>query len=118
MNERQPRNALFLTGQLASGPLRSVLSGMKPAFGYDVQELAITVAAFLSVDWIIPRLSAEGDYDLIMVPGWCQGDLARLEDATGARAVRRPKDLLDIPRWFGSQEERPSLDAYDTKILA
>lgn len=118
MAEAQPRRVLFVTGKLAAQPLRSVLSQMDPAFDYDVVEMGITVAAFMSVEWLLPRLVVEGEYDWILLPGWCQGDLRQLETTTGIRVELGPKDLLDIPRRFGTEKARAVLDDYSTKILA
>jgi dihydropteroate synthase-like protein len=113
-----PRRVLFVTGRLAAEPLRALLSRMQADFQWVVAELPITVAAFLSVEWIMPRLAVDDGVDLILLPGWCQGDLAELEARTGARVERGPKDLLDIPRWFGGEERAANLQGYDTEILA
>lgn len=118
MTGPQPRRVLFVTGRLAAEPLRALLDRMEPDFEYAIAELPITVAAFLSVDWIVPRLAYEGDVDLILLPGWCQGDLADLEARTGARVERGPRDLLDIPRWFGVEGQAVDLSAYECRILA
>jgi dihydropteroate synthase-like protein len=118
VTDRQPRHVLFVTGRLAAEPLRSLLARMEPGFEYVVAELPITVAAFLSVEWIIPRLVVDDDVDLILVPGWCQGNLMQLEASTGVRVELGPKDLLDIPRWFGDEREAVDLNDYSTKILA
>jgi dihydropteroate synthase-like protein len=118
VTNQQPRRILFVTGQLAAGPLRQLLASMEPDFEYVIAELHITVAAFLSVDWILPRLVVDEEVDLILLPGWCQGDLERLEASTGIRVERGPKDLLDIPRWFGDEQRKVDLADYSTRILA
>jgi dihydropteroate synthase-like protein len=91
---------------------------MDPDFGYDIVALDITVAAFLSIAWIIPRLAIENDFDLILLPGWTQGDPAQLEAVTGIRTALGPRDLLDIPRYFGGKRDLTGFGDYSIKILA
>jgi dihydropteroate synthase-like protein len=60
----------------------------------------------------------DDEVDLILLPGWCQGDTTQLEALTGAKVELGPKDLLDIPRWLGDERKVVNLDEYGTKILA
>ncbi len=118
MTGPHPRRVLFVTGHLAAEPLKALLDKMGGDFAYAVAELPITVAAFLSVEWIIPRLAVDDGVDLILLPGWCQGNPADLEARTGVKVERGPKDLLDIPQWFGGEGKVVDLAGYGTKILA
>jgi len=94
---------------------------MEPEFDYELAVMNISVAAFMTVDWIRRRLNVTGDYDLVMVPGYCRGDLSAIEALTGAKAVRGTKDLKDIPFYFGHQRISAGYGEYhkdQPKILA
>ena len=55
----------------------------------------------------------------MILPGWCQGDLKLLEDRFQTPFELGPKDLHDLPEFFG-RGERPavSLEDYTIEILA
>lgn len=55
---------------------------------------------------------------MVMVPGWCRGDLSLIEGTTGSRVITGPKDLKDIPLFFGHERQREGYGEYKTKILA
>lgn len=112
---------LFITGKLAAPALEDILRAMEPEFDYELAVMNISVAAFMTVDWIARRLNITGDYDLVMVPGYCRGDLPVIEALTGTKAVRGTKDLKDIPFYFGHQRLSADYGEYHTyqpKILA
>jgi dihydropteroate synthase-like protein len=112
---------LFITGKLAAQALEDILRAMEPEFDYELAVMNISVAAFMTVDWIARRLNVTADYDLVMVPGYCRGDLSAIEALTAAKAVRGPKDLKDIPFYFGQQRisaDYSEYHEYQTKILA
>ncbi len=129
---------LFVTGRLAAEALEDTLAGMEPDFEYDVAVLPITVAALMKPSFIAKHLSPPpfippkacpeqgrrvggergGEYDLVMVPGWCRGDLSLIEGTTGSRVITGPKDLKDIPLFFGHERQREGYGEYKTKILA
>jgi len=109
---------LFVTGRLASQALEDTLAAMKPDFEYEVAVMKISVAALMPTPWIARHLKVTEDFDLIMIPGLCQGDLSVIEEATGIKAVRGPKDLKDIPLYFGQQRERAGYGQYYTRIFA
>lgn len=112
---------LFITGKLAAQALEDILRTIEPEFDYELAVMNISVAAFMTVDWIARRLNVTGDYDLVMVPGYCRGDLSAIEALTGAKAVRGTKDLKDIPFYFGQQRISAGYGEYhkyQTKILA
>ncbi len=112
---------LFITGKLASQALENTLRAMEPEFDYEIAVMNITVAAFMTADWIARWLNVTGDYDLVMVPGHCRGDLSAIEALSGAKVVRGPKHVKDIPFYFGRQRISASYDEYhenQPKILA
>jgi len=113
-----PARVVFVTGRLAEPALRRTLADMAPPFAYDVVVLKITVAALMTTEWISRFLSVPEGSDLVVVPGLCEGDVAVVEHAAGVRACKGPKDLREIPRFFGrAAADRPYGD-YDIEILA
>jgi dihydropteroate synthase-like protein len=109
----------FVTGRLAAPSLRSVLAQMGPHvdFDYSIGELGITVAALMTPAWVARKIQPPPEASQIMLPGYCHGDLAPVEHATGKPAVRGPKDLRDLPEFFG-QPKASDYGKYDIEILA
>src|SRR5207237_560613 len=91
---------LFVTGKLAEPSLRRLLAEFAPraGFAYDVVVLPITVAALATVSWIARHLELTEAYDRIVLPGLCPGDLVEMG---GLPVERGPKDLSDLPDYFG-----------------
>lgn len=114
MNQRR---LLFVTGKLAEKSLRRTLEAMRPSFEYQVAVLGITVAALMTTDWIARHLTLDRDYDLIMIPGLCQGETTVVSSAFGVPVQRGPVDLRDLPRHFGSDRGIP-YGEYDIDIVA
>ena len=73
---------LFVTGRLAERSLRRVVGELGPQLGFDyeVQTLGISVAALMHCDWVARKLEFDGQFDRVILPGWCQGDLQLLSD--------------------------------------
>jgi dihydropteroate synthase-like protein len=113
-----PEKVLFVTGRLAERALRGVLEAMRPAFAYDVAVMPISVAALMTTAWIAARLAPPAGCDLVVIPGLCEGDLAVLQDRAGVPVVRGPKDLLDLPDYFGRPTERAGYGTYTIRIFA
>lgn len=118
-----PENLLFLTGKLAEKSLLKILADMQsptsqPAFKYRVAQLGVSVAALMTPELIMRRMSDAGDADRILLPGLCRGDLTQLEAKYGVPVERGPKDLKDLPRFFGRGGKEPDLSQYDVKIFA
>ena len=112
---------LFVTGKLAENELRQVLARIAaPAgFAYEVAVLKISVAALMDVDFVRRRLTLEGTFDRVMLPGWCGGEIDHLQETFGAPFVRGPRDLYDLPEFFGQAETETSPpEDYRIEILA
>ncbi|MBS0202178.1 MAG: dihydropteroate synthase [Planctomycetes bacterium] len=112
---------LFVTGRLAEPSLRQVLEPLaqRIGFDYEVSVLGISVAALMRVDWICRKLPPVQGVQRVIVPGWCGGELQTLSDHFGVPFERGPKDLFDLPEYFG-QQGRPHADLkqYSIEILA
>ncbi len=112
---------LFVTGRLAEISLRELLIRLAPKVGfeYDVAVLGISVAALMSVDFVGRKLEVSAPFDRVLLPGWCGGDLSVLTQKFGAPFERGPKDLFDLPEYFGGRQRLPAdLSQYDIEILA
>jgi dihydropteroate synthase len=115
-----PRHVVFVTGKLAEPALSATLSGMTPAppWEYTVVALKITVAALMTTAWIARFLQIPEGTDLVMIPGLCEGDPEVVAERTGVPVVRGPKDLREIPEYFGRAAQAESYGAWDIEILA
>lgn len=110
---------LFLTGRLAHDSLIRELEQLpKRTFGYQVHELGLKVAALMTGTMIQRRLQDTHGADRIIVPGLCSGDLAALGEHFGIPVERGPKDLKDLPEFFGMQGKPTDLSRYRVNIFA
>ena len=116
--EREPRRVLFVTGKLAEVALRRTLAEMAPAFSCDVAVMKITVAALMTTPWIARFLEVPADTDLVLIPGLSEGDPALIEAKVGVRVEKGPKDLREIPEYFGRAATIREYGAYDIEIVA
>ncbi|HEV7366465.1 MAG TPA: DUF6513 domain-containing protein [Gemmatimonadales bacterium] len=112
------RRVLFVTGTLAEPALRRVLADMQPPFEAPVAVMKITVAALMTTPWIAKHLEVPPDTDLVLIPGLCEGDTGILIDQFGVKAEKGPKDLRQIPRYFGQAQAGPEYGSYAIEILA
>lgn len=78
---------LFVTGRFAEEPLRGVVDQLAVQTGFvaDVAVTKISVAALLHVDWLAGQLKLDDAVDRVILPGWCQGELSKLESHRCAR---------------------------------
>lgn len=114
-----PGRVLLVTGRLAEPALRRTLEEMAPPFAWDVVVLPITVAALMTAPWIARHLDAvPSGTDLVLLPGLCEGDPVVITERFGIRVEKGPKDLREIPEYFGQQAIRRDYGAYDIEIVA
>jgi dihydropteroate synthase-like protein len=112
---------LFVTGRLAESLVRRVVAEVaeQAGFDYEVAVVGISVAALMHVSLIRRRLQVPDEVEIVVVPGWVQGDLATLDETFRAKFERGPKDILDLPDHFGlGPRKKADLSAYDIAILA
>ena len=90
--------------------------------------MPISVAALMTPAWIARHFTLPPghhrhvplppDCDLILIPGFCEGELDEVERACGTAAERGPKDLMDIPAYFSVKRRREEYGAYTVQIIA
>jgi dihydropteroate synthase len=113
-----PSRVLFVTGKLAEPALRSTLGAMAPSFAVDVAMLPITVAALMTTEWIAKHLAVPAGTDLVLIPGLCEGDTASIANRFDVHVEKGPKDLREIPEYFGQAVAREDYGAWDIEIIA
>ena len=113
-----PRRVLFVTGKLAEPALRRTVTEMGPAFAWEVAVMKITVAALMTTPWIARFLEVPPDTDLVLIPGLCEGDPAIIAQRVGVAVEKGPKDLRQIPEYFGRAAAARDYGAYDIEIIA
>jgi dihydropteroate synthase-like protein len=108
----------FVTGRLAEPALNETLRAMAPEFAYHVVVLKITVAALMTTPWIARFVEIPAGTDLVMIPGLCEGDPAVIAEKLGVRVIKGPKDLREIPAWFGHEAVAREYGEWDIEICA
>jgi dihydropteroate synthase len=113
-----PSRVLFVTGKLAEPALRGTLASMKAPFATEVAMLPITVAALMTTEWIAKHLAVPSGTDLVLIPGLCEGATASIADRFAVRVEKGPKDLREIPEYFGQAAAREDYGKWDIEIIA
>ncbi len=80
--------------------------------------LPITVAALMTTEWIAKHLAVPEGTDLVLIPGLCEGATAPIADRFSVRVEKGPKDLREIPEFFGQAAAREDYGAWDIEIIA
>lgn len=112
---------LFVTGRLAEPSLRRIVDSLIAEHGFraEIEVLGISVAALMHVDWVARKLVVPEGVTRVILPGWCQGDLEKLEKKYGVPFQLGPKDLRKLPHLWGSESDIPiDLSQYDIEIIA
>jgi len=91
---------------------------MAPPFEAAVAVMKITVAALMTTPWIARFLEVPPDTDLVLLPGLVEGETEVLSQRYGVAVEKGPKDLREIPGYFGRAQAAMEYGAYDIQILA
>ncbi|KQT37562.1 DUF6513 domain-containing protein [Methylophilus sp. Leaf414] len=114
---------LFLTGKLAEHSLHQVIESIladkkQSPFEYEVKHIGVSVAALMTPSLIARRVPKVENIDKVILPGLCQGDLEPLVAQWGVPVERGPKDLKDLPQYFGQKGKAPDLTRHSVTIFA
>ncbi|MEO0422350.1 MAG: DUF6513 domain-containing protein [Pseudomonadota bacterium] len=110
---------LFLTGRLAKDSLERELEALEQRkFDYEVRDLGLKVAALMTAQMIDRRLDDVAGFDRILVPGLCGGDLEAVSANAGIPLERGPKDLKDLPEFFGGRGREVDLTRHSVLVFA
>jgi dihydropteroate synthase-like protein len=109
---------VFVTGQLARGALERTLTGLEAEFSWAIAALRIKVAALLTTDYLKATF-VPPSCDAVYLPGLSQADTAKLEAVFRVPFRKGPKDLRDLPAFFGREAEGYAEDGpHSLTILA
>jgi dihydropteroate synthase-like protein len=111
----------FVTGRLAEHALRPVVAALaeEVGFKYTIDVLPITVAALMTPAWIARHIVVPAVATRVILPGYCEGDLAPIQAMTTSAVERGPRDLRQLDEYFGaSTRQDAEYGAYDIEILA
>lgn len=115
------QSLLFVTGRLAESSLRAVVSALAEQlqFRFEIAVPGTQVAALLHANLLRNRLQIADHVDRVILPGWCQGEIPLLESHFGKPFELGPKNLYDLPEFFGQGKRREvNLDHYSIDIIA
>ncbi len=110
----------FVTGRLAEHSLRRVVEPLarEAGFQFTIDVLPITVAALMTPEWIAQHLSPVSAATRVLLPGYCGGDLAVVQQAAGVPVACGPRDLRRLPDFFGRPPTADDYGRYDMEIIA
>jgi dihydropteroate synthase-like protein len=110
----------FVTGRLAEHSLRRTVTQLADAIGfsYSIEVLPITVAALMTPEWIAKRIHVASATTRVLVPGYCSEDLVALQQVVGVPVERGPRDLRELPRFFGQMPTPTDYGSYNIEIIA
>ncbi len=110
---------LFLTGHLAHDNLCRQLADLDSVdFRFRVENIGVKVAALMSTAIVSRRLKDISGIDRVILPGLFAGDLESLSEQFGVPFVLGPKDLRDLPEYFGGLSKPVDLTEYTVRIFA
>ncbi len=110
---------LLLTGTLARKSLERIMKSIQAEeFSYEIYSLPITVAALMTTDMIQRQLGKISSVERIIIPGLCVGNIDEVGRKLGIPVERGPKELKDLPFFFGKGAQPPDLSQYNARIFA
>jgi len=111
----------FVTGRLAEAALREVVAKMvaNRPMRYSIGVMPITVAALMTPRWLIRHLVVPKEATVVVVPGYLDEHRQELEQSLGVTVVCGPKDLRQLPEFFGGKTNADEvMRDHDIRIIA
>ncbi len=114
------RKIHFVTGRLAGDALAETVTSLASEVGFDysIDVLPITVAALMTPSWIARHIEVPPDATEVLVPGYCAGDLGELTAQVQLPVMSGPRDLRELPTYFGRERPRDDYGIHDIQIIA
>jgi dihydropteroate synthase-like protein len=72
----------------------------------------------MTTEWVARRLRVPPGTDRVLLPGYCQGELAVVAASAGVTVERGPRDLRRLAEHFGHESAGGDYGAYSIEILA
>lgn len=103
MMSGKPEHIHCVTGRLAEHVLRPVLTQLSERLdcAFTLEVLPISVAALMSTQWVGRHIHVPDSATRVLLPGYCGGELTPLEQNLGIPVERGPRDLRQLPEYFG-----------------
>lgn len=115
-------SVVFVTGKLAGASLVSVVSRLSEEIGFRAHIVVakISVAALMTTEWLIGKLTLPPGTDRVVLPGLCRGETEALSRSLGGvSVVRGPDDLRDLPEFFAHPPAAAeAYGGHDIEIIA
>ena len=110
----------FVTGRLAAASLEATVADLARdvGFEYTIDVLPISVAALMTPSWIGRHTRVPTDTTRVIIPGYCGDDLAELSQQLMLPVERGPRDLRELPEYFGRARVTDDYGEYDVQIIA
>ncbi len=114
------RHVHLVTGRFAAAAVQRTANELSREFDteFSVQVLPITVAALMTPPWIARHIAVPESAEAVVIPGYCAGDLTPLQTVAGRPIVIGPKDIRQLPEWFGKSAVAPDLSNWSIEIIA
>jgi hypothetical protein len=95
------QHVLMITGKLAKAGLDRVMKALGTEdFTYEIRNLDIAVAAWITTDLIKNSIEDLEGVDLILIPGKATGDEEQLAKDLGVKVMRGPVCYSELPVFF------------------
>ncbi len=110
----------LVTGKLAAESLREAVAPLAQEleFSYTIDVMPITVAALMTIPWIARHIEHNPAATRVVLPGYCQGEIAPLQAQLGIPIEVGPKELRHLASFLGGTNTPITLEQYDIQILA
>jgi dihydropteroate synthase-like protein len=110
---------VLLTGHLAKARLEKLVAGLgDSAAKWEIVDIGVKVAALMSEQIVLRRLTLPEGTDRVILPGRFRGSLESLSAHFGVPFERGPVELADLPAYLGRPGGPPDLSRYDIRIFA
>lgn len=110
----------FVTGRLAESVVRSTVHriAQSQGFTYTIDVLPITVAALMTAKWLLRHVQVSEATTLMVVPGYLEREIDEIRQKLPCSVEAGPKDIRDLPLFFGQKRDLTGFGAHCIEILA